>query len=273
MNAFSNSVVIITGGGSGIGKALSISLAAQGALVHLFGLKEDRLEDVHQEIISAGGNCEFLHVDVTDYPALKRAILAVKERHGHIDYLFNNAGITLLAEAQDIEIERWNRIVDVNLMGVVNGIQIAYPLMINQGSGHIINTASLAGIAGYPTSAIYAATKSAVIRLTEDLQLEAEDYGVRFSVVCPGYVKTNIFEGSDRIIGGDMERTLSQIPFKMISPEQAAASILAGVKKNKIKIIFPAYARLTATINRLAPWLLRPISKKLVSDFKADISS
>ena len=269
MNKFTNAVTIITGGGSGIGRALAIKMASLGAKVHLLGLKEDRLEDVAELITNEGGVSEFLHVDVSDYPALKSAIENIKQQQGNIDYLFNNAGITLLAEAQNIEIERWQRIVDVNLMGVINGIQITYPIMIEQQCGHIINTASLAGIIGYPTSAAYAATKSAVIRLTHDLRLEGQGYGVNFSVVCPGYVKTNIFEG-DKIIGGNMDRALKQIPFRMISPEQAAESILKGVSQNRSQIVFPGYAKATALIQRLFPFLLKPISKKLVTDFKAN---
>lgn len=271
MSQFADSIAVITGGGSGIGRALSISLASKGATIHLLGLKEDRLEDVHAEILQNGGACEYLHVDVSDYPALKAALEHIHSSRGRIDYLFNNAGITLLGEAQNIEISRWQRIVDVNLMGVVNGIQITYPLMIKQGTGHIINTASLAGITGYPTSTIYAATKSAVIRLSEDLRLEGEDYGVKFSVACPGYVKTHIFDG-DKIVGGNMEKTLEKIPFKMISPEQAASSIIKGIEKNKGRIVFPAYARITDFVQRHAPWLLRPVSKKLVTDFKKSAS-
>lgn len=271
MNCFTSAAVIITGGGSGIGRALAIQIASYGAQVCLLGLKEDRLEDVVEQIHSQGHKAEFLHVDVSNYDALKSAIEGVHQLLGKIDYLFNNAGITLLAEAQNIDIDRWKRIVDVNLMGVVNGIQITYPIMLKQQRGHIINTASLAGITGYPTSAIYAATKSAVISLTEDLRLEAEGTGVNFSVACPGYVKTNIFEG-DKIIGGDMERTLKQIPFHMISPEQAAKSIISGVRKNRRRIIFPGYARITVLIHRLTPFFLRPISRKLVTDFRKNSS-
>ena len=269
MNNFANSVTIITGGGSGIGRALAIKMAELGAKVHLLGLKEDLLEDVTELITNQGGISEFRHVDVSDYVRLKEAIEGIYEQQGNIDYLFNNAGITLLAEAQNIDIERWQKIVDINLMGVINGIQITYPIMVEQGYGHIVNTASLAGITGYPTSAAYAATKSAVIQLTQDLRLEGQGYGVNFSVVCPGYVKTNIFEG-DKIIGGNMENTLKQIPFRMISPEQAAESILKGVNKNKSRIVFPAYAKFTALIQRLCPFLLIPISKKLVTDFRAN---
>ena len=150
MRAFAGKTVFVPGGGSGIGKAMSLKLASQGATVLLLGLREDRLELVEEAISQAGGKAYFSYVDVTDYDAYRDAVDAFYAAHGNIDYLFNNAGVTLLAEALDTPIERWRRLVDVNLMGVVNGIQLIYPRMAKAGFGHIVSTASLAGVSGYP---------------------------------------------------------------------------------------------------------------------------
>lgn len=158
--------------------------------------------------------------------------------------------------------------IDVNLLGVVHGTIAAYPLMVRQGSGHIVNTASLAGLIGYPVHTPYATTKHAVVGLSISLRAEAADLGVRVSVVCPGYVDTGIFDAVP-IIGAEREAVLAQIPFKRMDVTQAAQTILKGVVRNRPFVVFPCYGRLLWWLYRIHPALLLPLRRKTVEDFRA----
>ena len=125
-------------------------------------------------------------VDVTDAVAVQRLVDGTVAREGRLDLLFNNAGIAVFADARDTSLEDWNRLIDVNLRGVVHGVAAAYPLMVRQGSGHIVNTASAAGLLPSPANIAYAATKHAVVGLSLTLRAEAVHHGVGVSVICPG---------------------------------------------------------------------------------------
>ncbi len=135
----------------------------------VFGLLEDKLDEVEAHIKQQGGSLCYRHVDVSNPDQMQAGFDWLIGRYNRLDYLFNNAGTTLLAELDEASLEQLHRLIDVNLKGVVTGIRHAYPLMKAAQRGHIINTASLAGVTGYPTSSVYAATKAAVIRLTDDL--------------------------------------------------------------------------------------------------------
>ena len=129
------------------------------------------------------------------YPSFERAVGEAVQQSGRIDYLFNNAGIGVGGEVDSYTLDDWNDVFDVNLRGVVHGIQAVYPIMIKQRSGHIVNTASMAGLITTVSQASYAATKHAVVALSKTLRLEAERHGVQVSVLCPGVVRTPIITG------------------------------------------------------------------------------
>ena len=130
-----------------------------------------------------------------NYPSFERAVAEAVQQSGRIDYLFNNAGIAVGGEVDSYTLDDWNDVFDLNLRGVVHGIQAVYPIMIQQHSGHIVNTASMAGLHATAGAASYTASKHAVVALSKALRVEAERHGVQVSVFCPGATRTPILAG------------------------------------------------------------------------------
>lgn len=216
-------------------------------------------EEVASEIHASGGKARAYEIDVTDYSAVEQLVLETTARTGRLDYMVNNAGIGIGGNVRDYSLKDWNQIVDVNLRGVINGVQTAYPIMINQGFGHIVNTASMAGLIPSPGMVAYATTKHAVVGLSKSLRAEAASSGVYVSVLCPGVIRTPILEG------GRYGRMSVEIPpekmrqlwekLKPMPPDVFAYKTINSVAKNKAIIIVPAWWKLFWWINRLFPSL------------------
>jgi NAD(P)-dependent dehydrogenase (short-subunit alcohol dehydrogenase family) len=270
MDIFQDKVAIVTGGASGIGRALCQELGQRGAAVIVADINDEGAEQV-ASAITAKRQAEAVHLDVSQEESVQNLIDETASEHGRLDYIFNNAGIGIGGEVRDLNLEDWRTVIDVNLMGVLYGTTIAYKLMVQQGFGHIVNTASLAGLIGYPTNTPYATTKYAVIGLSNSLRLEAAELGVKVSVVCPGYVDTGIYAAAKvmNISQADKEKILSNIPFKLMDVTKAAHAILRGVERNKAIITFPAHARLLWWLYRLHPSLLDPLGSRTVEELRA----
>jgi len=256
---YGGATAIVTGGASGIGKALAQELARRGCEVVLADLQIEMAEDVASEIRDSGGKAKAVNLDVTDFPAMERLVQETFDRTGRLDYIFNNAGIAIGCTANHYTISDWNKIIDINLRGVVNGIQAAYFIMIEQGFGHIVNTASMAGLMPNPVNVAYAATKHAVVGLSLSLRTEATQMGIRVSVLCPGVIRTHILEG------GKYGKILMNIPsekvrdmweeLKPMPPDIFAKKVLNAIAKNKAIIIEPHQWKLIWWLNRLSPVL------------------
>jgi NAD(P)-dependent dehydrogenase (short-subunit alcohol dehydrogenase family) len=189
---------------------------------------------------------------VTDAAAVQRLVDDTVEREGRLDFMFNNAGIAVFADARDTTLEDWNRQIDVNLRGVIHGVVAAYPVMVRQGSGHIVNTASAAGILPSPATIAYAATKHAVVGLSLTLRTEAVHHGVRVSVICPGLIQTPIVQAA-KIVGPSRERVLAESPLRLYSSDRLAAAVIRGVARNRAIIPFTPEVRLMWWLHRLSP--------------------
>ena len=198
LRSYEGGVAIVTGAASGIGKAVAEELARRGCEVVLADIDAELLEATTAGIRAANGKVSARRLDVTDAVAGEALVNETHARSGRLDYLFNNAGIAVAGEAAHQTLEDWRRIVEVNLMGVVHGVLAAYPLMIRQGFGHLVNTASSAGLLTVPGITSYAATKHAVVGLSKALRAEAHGYGVRVSAVCPGVIRTPMLTGGKR---------------------------------------------------------------------------
>lgn len=264
---FDKATAIVTGGASGIGRALAEELAKRGCEVILADLQIELAEEVALEIRVSGGKAEAVKIDVTDFPAMQNLVQETVKRTGRLDYIFNNVGIVIGGSVNLYSIEDWNQIIDVNLRGVINGIQAAYKIMVAQGFGHIINTASMAGLMPGPGNVAYTATKHAVVGLSESLRVEAAQMGVRVSVICPGAIRTPILEG-----GGKYGKMLIDLPpeqvrrmwerLKPMSPNIFAEKVLNSVAENKAIIIVPSWWKLFWWINRLSPSLGMFLARK-----------
>lgn len=184
-------IAIVTGGASGIGRAVATSLVARGDTVTVVDLNAGGAEEVADRLNALGqGKAFAAALDVTDAEAVGELYRAVKADHGRLDLVFNNAGIAVGGLAENLTLDHWNKTIDINLKGVVHGVHAAYPIMLEQGYGHIVNTASLAGLVPMPMGIPYTATKHAVVGLSLGLRAEAATRGVKVSVVCPGFVDT-----------------------------------------------------------------------------------
>jgi NAD(P)-dependent dehydrogenase (short-subunit alcohol dehydrogenase family) len=259
-------VAIVTGGGSGIGEAISLELARRGARVVLADIDEDAAKRVAAAIAASGGRATASRVDVSQEQEITRLVEDTAAAYGRLDYQFNNAGIGIGGDARDLTLGQWHRVLDVDLYGVLYGTLAAYPIMAGQGFGHIVNVASAAGLLPGPLNAPYCTAKHAVVGLSLSLRLEGADLGVRVSVVCPGYVRTKIFETAV-VVNMPQElayRTPGRI--KMIEAAQAAQVILDGVARNHALIAFPAYVRWAWRTSSLFPSVLERAAPRQVRE-------
>lgn len=249
---FADRCAIVTGGASGIGRSIATALHREGARVVIADLNGELANEVAREL--GGDRARAACVNVTDATAVQRLVDDTVNREGRLDLLFNNAGVAVFADARETSLDDWNRLIDVNLRGVVHGIAAAYPVMVRQGAGHIVNTASVAGLTATPSMIAYAATKHAVVGLSLTLRAEAAPRGVRVSVVCPGLVETPITQAA-KIIGPTRERVIAELPFKLHSSDRLATVVLSGITRNRPIITYMTPARISWWLHRLSPAL------------------
>jgi NAD(P)-dependent dehydrogenase (short-subunit alcohol dehydrogenase family) len=264
---FQNAVAVMTGGASGLGKAICEELGRRGAFVVVTDVQEDGARTVAAGIAAAGGRASGAALDVRDAAAFERLLDETIASHGRIDYLFNNAGIAAAGEAQSLPLDLWRRVIDINLWGVIHGAMAGYSRMIRQGSGHIVNVASLAGIGGMALGIPYATSKFGVVGLSLTLRSEGKDLGVKVSAVCPAYIQTGIFDHGT-YVGTSQKGIESLIPFKYVDVGVAARKVLRGVERNKPMIVFPFYARLLWWLTRLNPENAVSVNRKTAQAFR-----
>jgi NAD(P)-dependent dehydrogenase (short-subunit alcohol dehydrogenase family) len=267
LRTFEGAVALITGGASGIGAALARQLVSRGTVVVLADRQEELAQEVAATVRSTGGQAEVALLDVRDAAAFEQLVADIFARHGRLDYLFNNAGTGVAGEAVENTLDDWRYIVEVNLMGVVHGVHAAYRRMVEQGFGHIVNTASMAGLMPTPGSVSYGATKHGVVGLSRSLRTEAQCYGVRVSVLCPGVIRTPILANGGRF--GRTTRPVNQqaqLAF-MESLQPMDADVFAGralrqVAMNREIIVIPGVWKLIWWVNRVCPSLGAALSKR-----------
>lgn len=191
-NNIEGKVVVITGASSGLGEATARHLSAQGAIVVLGARRVDRIQSLAQELIDKDGKALAMATDVTRHDDVKALVDAAVQTFGRVDVMLNNAGLMPHSPLERLKIDDWNQTIDVNIKGVLYGIAAALPHMKQQKSGQIINVASVAARIVRPGSAVYAATKSAVLMISEGLRQEVKPYGLRTTILSPGAVATEL---------------------------------------------------------------------------------
>lgn len=263
---------IVTGGGSGIGAALTRALVAAGAHVVAADLDGAAAEKVAANA-SGPGSARGAALDVTDAAGVAALVAEVVGENGRLDLIFNNAGITWFGETQDLTLDQWNSIIDVNIRGVVHGVHAAYPQMIAQRGGHIVNTASMGGLmaAGLMTS--YVATKHAVVGLSLALRTEAAAHGVGVTVVCPAAVDTPILDKGEigRFKGRDFYLEGQGVKHP-VDPDVLARRVLEAVIANEALVIEPRQARMAWRVGRLAPAFVNSMATKFIEKQRAQAS-
>ncbi|MEM7435991.1 MAG: SDR family oxidoreductase [Myxococcota bacterium] len=270
------SVAFITGGASGIGAAFGRLLGARGVSVVLADRQTEAAEAVAAEIRSGGGDATSVALDVRDLGEFQRVIEDQVARGNRIEYLFNNAGIGVAGDVLHYSPEDWYDVFDVNLRGVVHGVQAAYPIMCRQGSGHIVNTASMAGLIPTGEAASYATTKHAVVGLSKALRLEAAVHGVRVTALCPGVVRTailtagkygrlNMKDGAEPKVLEIWER------LRPMDVDVFASKAMKGIDRNRPIVIEPVHWRLFYWLERVSPRLSLWLWAKLYSQFRDEL--
>jgi NAD(P)-dependent dehydrogenase (short-subunit alcohol dehydrogenase family) len=277
LRCYSGAVAVITGGGSGIGAALGKALVSQGAAVVLADRDAAAAASVAE---SLGGRAESVALDVREPAAVQALVDGVMQRHGRIDYWFNNAGLTIPGEVKDHTLEDWRYIIDVNLIGVINGIHAVYPRMIDQGFGHIINTASLAGLGPVPGTTSYCATKHALVGLSRSLRAEAQEYGVRVSALCPGVIRTPILVGGGKFgrmavaapVSHEAQQKLAE-RLRPMDPDDFARKVLRHIARNSSIIIEPSWWRVMYWMGRMSPPLMDWIAARSFRYLKRELEA
>lgn len=253
---------IVTGAASGIGFSLAAAMIQRGDTVVLADVDSEgaamRAKELNE---SARGRAQSVFLDVRDADAVGEVVRATVEEHGRLDVMVNNAGIAVGGEMHELSLAHWDRVIDVNLRGVVHGVHAAFPVMQQQGHGHIVNTASLAGLVPAPLITPYTATKHAVVGLSLALRPEAATHGIRVTAVCPGFTDTPILDkaGPDDLSKPALAEYGREIADKakrmLYTPDALAQDIMRGIDKNKALVVAPMSARMAWRAIRVAPGL------------------
>lgn len=256
-------VSIVTGAASGIGAALTAALRDRGGHVVAVDLDGAGLRELAARADGGPGSVETAELDVADAARVVELVRDVHHRHGRLDHVFNNAGIGVGGEPEELDLEHWDRTIDVNIRGVVHGCHAAYPIMQAQGFGHLVNTASLAGL--LPSAgqvATYAMSKYAVVGLSLSLRAAGAEHGVQVHVVCPGVVDTPILDSQDvpglptapSVAAVDRREAFAAMGFKAPYPaDRLAADVLRGMERGRALIITPRQARVFWRLARTSP--------------------
>ena len=223
MSGIEDKVVVITGASSGIGEATALLLAERGAKVVLGARRPDRLEALATRIRAAGGEVAYVPTDVRRRVDLANLVRLACERYGRLDVLINNAGVMPISPLDDLHVEEWEEMIDVNIKGVLYGIAAALPVFRAQGSGHFVNIASTAAYLVVPTMSVYAGTKVAVRAISEGLRQEAGDK-LRVTIISPGITRTNFAE---TMTNPQVKAQLQERADKTAMPPDAIARAIA----------------------------------------------
>lgn len=259
-------VAVITGAGSGIGRALAINLAQRGVHLALCDIDQEGLTETHHLLNDFDVQVSTRQLNVTDERAMSKWAIDVVQEHGAVHMLFNNAGVALAGTVSGTSLEQYRWILEINFFGVVNGTKAFLPLMENNDWAHIVNISSLFGLAGFPLQSGYCASKSAVKGFTESLRVDLEMAGskVSCSSVHPGGIKTNIAKRSvvtsSVIETTGMTADQSRMEFDKLfitSADKAAVIILRGMLANKRRILVGADVSLMDPVLRLFPNLFQ----------------
>lgn len=225
---FNQKVCVVTGAASGIGFAITKALLEKEAIVFLADIDEEKLQAAKEKLINFADRIHLQPTDVTSAAAVQNLIQSARDYAGHLDFVFNNAGIGIIVPWDQMTLEKWQQIMDVNLWSVIYGMHYTVPIMREQGFGHIINTSSVAALLNTPYQEAYVATKAAVTGLGEALRYQLSPENIYITTIHPGNTATEMFKKNN-----------SEIPADAVPVDEAAEIILNAVEKKEGIVIFP----------------------------------
>jgi NAD(P)-dependent dehydrogenase (short-subunit alcohol dehydrogenase family) len=262
----SGRAAVVTGAGSGIGRATALALAGRGADLAICDVDESGLKETADRISGLGRRVLALKVDVADAAAMQEFAERTYAEFGRADVVVNNAGIGVGGNFVDVPLDEWNTILDINVKGVVHGCAAFVPRMIEAGrGGHVVNIASMAGYFAAPGMSAYSATKFAVIGLSESLAAELDEHGIGVSAICPGIINTPIVRSSRMYgeIGSEAMRAQGEQAFarRNYTPERVAQGILKAIQRNRVVAPVSPEAWAAYWLKRLFPGLMRAVMR------------
>ena len=226
-------LALITGAGSGLGRAIALHLAREGCTIAVTDLQGDRAEAVAREIQATGGKAQAHQLEVGDWDAWR----ALERSLGPVDILVNNAGVADVGRLVDTDPEQWARQLDINLMGVIRGCRTFVPAMTRRGSGHVINIASLAGLALAPGMISYNTAKAAVVAFSESLRVEVALDGVGVSVCCPAFFRTNLTDSMHTASPAMVARVHKWMDTSGVTAEDVALACADAIEQNRFLVL------------------------------------
>jgi NAD(P)-dependent dehydrogenase (short-subunit alcohol dehydrogenase family) len=228
-------VAVITGGGSGIGRATALAFAREGTIPVIADIDAERAADVAREARELGVEAAGVPCDVTSDDDFARLRAVTLERFGRVDIVMNNAGVIAIGRPESLPMDAWRHTIDVNLLSVVRSLHVFLPMLLEQGSGHLVNTASTAGLMAYAFERLpYAATKSAVVGMSEALALYLRPKGIGVTCLCPGPVATNIVE---QVTFYDDIPINSPLDLEIIDPAVVGAMVVEAVRADTFLVL------------------------------------
>mgnify|MGYP000916789078 FL=1 len=251
---------LVTGAASGIGRAVAVAAAAEGAELFLTDINAEGLQAAAGSIKATGGKVSLASVvNIADHDSVKALADDIHARFGSLDVVMNIAGIAIWGRIEDLQHQQWRKVVEVNLMGPIHVLEYFVPAMIHAGrGGHIVNVSSAAGLFGLPWHAAYSASKFGLRGVSEVLRHDLKHHGIGVSLVCPGGVDTGLVSTVD-VAGVNMndpaiQRFREHFQKRAISPEQAATAILRGIKANRYMVFTSADIRIGYWFQRKFSW-------------------
>ncbi|WP_182199468.1 SDR family NAD(P)-dependent oxidoreductase [Paraliobacillus salinarum] len=258
MHDFLNKTILITGASSGIGEGLAKSLAARGANLILLARSKDKLYDMKKVMKSEFSiQCDVYVVDLANSQARTEVFKRISEHYSTIDALINNAGFGIFDSIEDIKTSDMEKMFQVNVLALIEGIQILYPALSTAQKGHIINIASIAGKIATPKSSVYGATKHAVLGFSNALRLEVEQEDLYVTTVNLGPVKTNFFQTADP--SGNYQKNVARY---MLDPNDVVEKIIDTLFKRKREVNLPRWMELGSRLYHLFPGITERLLKK-----------
>lgn len=268
MTRFKDKRIVITGAGSGLGRAIALRFAHEGWRVCIADINDEGAAETLQLVKEAGSDGFTQHCNVREASDLQALAQQLRAAWGGVDVVVNNAGIASAGSVVDSRYEDWEIVMDINLMGVVRGCKELVPMLLEQGAGHVVNTASFAAIATPPAMANYNVSKAAVVALSESLRAETVDEGVDVSVACPSFFKTNL---SNSMVSPDpsMKKVVELIMEKMsVTAEEVAADIYDAVMSRRFMVITHKDSRMQWRMKRAAPeFFYKMVRERMRSTF------
>lgn len=263
MTELAGKYVLVTGAGAGIGRATALAFATRGAHLIVADINLDRLGQTRAAIVAQGVQCHVFAVDVSDEASMRAFASEVHAIVPAVDVLINNAGVAYIGGFLDSPLSSWERILKINLMGVVHGCHFFLPNMRAAGGPrHVLNVASLAAIAPAPNMSAYAASKSAVLGLCDVLAMELDGSDVRFSAVCPGIINTEITGGPRAPTISDAQIAKLQAYYRVHGcvPEVVAEAMVEAVRHGRELVLTGPYAKLMYHLKRVSRRLVRQLT-------------